>query len=219
MEQNRLLLNCKEMDKSTATTSNCDEPQEGPWKLVGWGMKLTGVSSNSRRLFQLMRGTGGGELRLVKSYEIKVESRFIAYSKRLTVEPNTLGDSLAGRVLMQLLRRLQLRIFGMCNFSPSGIASRVEHLSVDVKKSAGPNELPLVLLKLDWDVLRKTRISLLRGIWNEKCIPLPYDELLSVSIFKKWTYSDCCIHRGISLISIVTKVLASVMLLRLVLVC
>lgn len=59
---------------------------------------------------------------------------------------------------------------------------------------------------------------MLPGILNDERIQLSWGESLSVAILKKSTRSDCSNHWGISLIALVTKMLALLTLHRLTLV-
>lgn len=69
----------------------------------------------------------------------------------------------------------------------NGSVSRAEHSITRKEKSTGPNELPLVLLKLSDEELAKELTSLLRNIGREMRVPLSCDETLIVHIFKMET--------------------------------
>lgn len=81
------------------------------------------------------------------------------------------------------------------------------------------DEILLMLFKLGEDSLIKALTSLNRGPWNEESIPMSWHESLVVLVFRKGIRNDCTNHREISLVPLVTNVLASVVLHRLKSVC
>lgn len=82
----------------------------------------------------------------------------------------------------------------------NGIRTRVEQLTSEEGEKT-------ILFKLDWEAPIKSLAFLARDIWKEEPSRISWDSLI-LPIFKEGTRGAC----GISLILIVTKALASIML-------
>ena len=82
-------------------------------------------------------------------------------------------------------------------------------------KSSGPDALPAELFIASGDILVTELVSLFGKVWEEVKVPPDWGESVIVPIFKKGPRNDCANHRGISLISVIARLLVSILLRRL----
>ncbi|CAH8492285.1 unnamed protein product [Dicrocoelium dendriticum] len=82
-------------------------------------------------------------------------------------------------------------------------------------KASGPDNLPPALFKDGGSVLISEILSLFTKVWTEEKVPSSWGESVIVPIHKKGSRDDCCNYRGISLISVASKIFVSVLLGRL----
>lgn len=83
-------------------------------------------------------------------------------------------------------------------------------------KSPGPDNIPLELLAHGGEALTIRLHRLFLRIWEEEEVPADLKDANIVAIFKKGDRGICGNYRGISLLSIVGKILARILLNRLV---
>ncbi|CAH8442995.1 unnamed protein product [Dicrocoelium dendriticum] len=84
-----------------------------------------------------------------------------------------------------------------------------------LNKAAGPNDLPPALFKFGGSALVEALHELLVKLWEHQTVPTDWSRSVIVPIFKGGSRSECGNHGGISLISIASKLLASIILHRL----
>lgn len=82
-------------------------------------------------------------------------------------------------------------------------------------KAPGPDNIPLELIQNGGLPLKTRLFSLILLIWETKNVPDDLKNATIVTIFKKGDRSDCGNYRGISLLSIAGKILAKILLKRL----
>ena len=82
-------------------------------------------------------------------------------------------------------------------------------------KSAGPDGLSPSLFKEGGDLLLHKLTELFHSIWVTEQIPEEWCLSTIIPIFKKGDRTSCENHRGISLITIASKILAGILLQRL----
>ncbi|CAH8560679.1 unnamed protein product [Dicrocoelium dendriticum] len=82
-------------------------------------------------------------------------------------------------------------------------------------KAAGLDGLPPELFKYGGVAIINQLTALFAKIWHEEKVPSSWGESVIVPIFKKGARTSCANHRGISLISVASKLLASILLRRL----
>lgn len=84
-------------------------------------------------------------------------------------------------------------------------------------KAPGMDGIPAEIFKAVGPVALESFLSLLTSIWEEEVIPKEFRNATVISLFKnKGSKTDCSNYRGISLLSIAGKILARVMVNRLV---
>ena len=84
------------------------------------------------------------------------------------------------------------------------------------RKASGSDGIPPEIIKCGKPVLFKHLLKLLKLCWSEKAVPQDMHDSNTVNLYKnKGDHSDCNTYQGISLLVIVGKVYAWVMLKRL----
>lgn len=81
-------------------------------------------------------------------------------------------------------------------------------------KAPGPDNMNAELFKADPDLSAMILLPLMTRIWEEKAIPNDWNEGIIIKIPKKGTLNDCNNWRGITLLSIPSKILAKVIIRR-----
>ena len=82
-------------------------------------------------------------------------------------------------------------------------------------KAPGPDNISLELIKHGGSPLKTRIFLLLLRIWEKEEVPSNLRDANVVTIYKKWDKSVCGNYRGISLLSITGKILARILLNRL----
>ncbi|KAH9587822.1 ATP-binding cassette sub- A member 3 [Schistosoma haematobium] len=189
--------------------------REAWWSERANELEAAAASSNYRKLFQLIRATG---------------------SKKSGVSETICEDD--GMPITNIHRRLGrwAEFFeGQFNW-PSAPAASVRlscppwlvttdppneaevHKELQLLKrykSPDPDDLPPVLFKDGGDFLVKGLTTLFTKIWGLESVPTSWSESIVVPIFKKGSRRSCNSYRRISLLPIASKLLASVILHRL----
>ncbi|CAH8491765.1 unnamed protein product [Dicrocoelium dendriticum] len=83
-----------------------------------------------------------------------------------------------------------------------------------LNKAAGPDDLNPALFKFVGSALIDALHELLVKLWKQETVPTDWSRSVIVPIFKGGSRSECGSHRRISLISIASKLLASIILHR-----
>lgn len=98
---------------------------------------------------------------------------------------------------------------------PTDLEIREAARSFKDHKSAGEDDIPSELIKYGGDALFLHLRCLFSRLWTEEVLPLAWSQSIIVPIFKKGQRTDCSNHRGISLISTVSKLFTIILLRRL----
>jgi len=85
---------------------------------------------------------------------------------------------------------------------------------MQTNKAPGPDNLPLEVLKHAGDSLHTRLHLLILKIWEQRELPKDWKDANIVTIFKKGDKQQCGNYRGISLLSIASKILARIVLKR-----
>ena len=93
------------------------------------------------------------------------------------------------------------------------IRSHISHMQR--RRAAGSDNLPPSLFKDGGEALCESLFHLCVSIWSEEKVPKNWGESTIIPIFKKGSREECGNHRGISLTPVVTRLLASIILHRL----
>ena len=97
--------------------------------------------------------------------------------------------------------------------STNEIALELQYLKRN--KAAGPDGLSPAFFKEGGQALLHELTTLLQCIWETEKIPLDWCKSVVVPIFKKGDRNSCENHRGISLVSVASKLLTGLLLRRL----
>ncbi|CAM0512289.1 unnamed protein product [Fasciola hepatica] len=221
MEQKRQLSNRKEMNKmrrklQRQVTRSLKKDRENWWVNVAEEMEVAAASGNSQRLFKLIRDTSGRRTQVSEAICNRNGEPIHNKQQRLDRWAEYFKEQFSwphASVITPVSTTVTPWVVSLEPPSEVEVESCIRLLRRG--KAAGPDELPPVLFKLGGEALIKSLTALLRDIWKEERIPLIWSESLIVPIFKKGIRNDCSNYRGISLIPIVTKVLASILLHRL----
>ena len=81
-------------------------------------------------------------------------------------------------------------------------------------KAAGLDNIYLEVLKVDSEITAEMLYPLLEKIWKEEKIPEDWEEGLIIKIPKKGDLSNCNNWRGVTLVSIPSKILTRIILNR-----
>ena len=101
------------------------------------------------------------------------------------------------------------------NLNPPSISEICEAISsLKCHWASGPDNLPPALLKDGGECLIQCLTCLFTRIWETETVPDNWSESIIVPIFKEGSRSECSNHKGISLTSVVTRILASLILRR-----
>ena len=106
-------------------------------------------------------------------------------------------------------------IYAISEASPTEFEVRKVIQALKRNKSPGPDNLPPVLFIEGGEALTIALVNLLGKIWESGEIPKDWCKSIIVPIFKKGTKSLCDNHRGISLVSIASKILTGIIRRRL----
>jgi hypothetical protein len=104
------------------------------------------------------------------------------------------------------------------NISENAPTEQDVHLEIKLlqrNRAPGPDKLSPTLFKEGGDSLRRALCTLLRMIWESEKIPKDWCSSTIIPIYKKGERSSCDNHRGISLVSIASKILTGIIRRRL----
>ena len=82
-------------------------------------------------------------------------------------------------------------------------------------KAPGPDNIPLEFFTHGGPELKNRLMLLILKIWETKTLPSDFRDATIVTIFKKGDRGNCNNYRGISLLSIASKIFARILLDRL----
>ena len=84
-------------------------------------------------------------------------------------------------------------------------------------KAPGPDAIPAEVFKMGGESLQKEMTNLFHKMWSQQLLPQEFRDATIVHIYKrKGNRQSCDNHRGISLLSIAGKILARILLNRLI---
>ena len=85
-------------------------------------------------------------------------------------------------------------------------------MSLKSGKATGPDGIPAEVLKHGGPGLAQRLHNFIQSIWTEEQAPADLKDALIVAIHKKGDKADCGNYRGISLLSVVGKLFAKIMI-------
>ena len=185
------------------------------WKEQAADMERAAFAGNTRKLFQLIRSTGGrkcGVSETIRETDGQLiheqERRLIRWSEHFQQQFNCPPPT--------MIRQCPPgQTWSVDCSAPSTNELLRELKNLKRHKASGPDDLPPSLFKDGGPTLVSQLNSLLQHIWLEEVIPTDWGAATVVPVFKKGDRSECANHRGISLIAIASKLLVSIMVRRL----
>lgn len=81
-------------------------------------------------------------------------------------------------------------------------------------KAAGPDNIPAEILNYEIDTVEKPLYQMLTKVWKTEGIPQAWKEGLIIKLSKKRDLSQCTNWRGITLLNVIDKILAQIILTR-----
>ncbi|MGL5231889.1 MAG: reverse transcriptase domain-containing protein, partial [Fusobacteriaceae bacterium] len=105
--------------------------------------------------------------------------------------------------------------YQITNAPPTEEEVELEIRLLQRNKAPGPDNIPSELFKEGGAYLIKSLVNLLKKIWESEQVPLDWCKSTIIPIYKKGAKSSCDNHRGISLVTIASKILAGLIRKRL----
>ena len=189
--------------------------REGWWACRAHEMEVAFSCGNTRKLFQLIRATG--PKRSVVSETIRDNNGSVIHSMSRRLERWAEHFSAQfNRPQSSDVEPLDLPevSWPVPLQPPTEVEVRAVLLSLKRHKAPGSDNLPAELLR-EGDVVAAELCSLFRMVWEGERIPSSWGDSTIIPVFKKGQRSDCANYRGISLIPVVSKIFASLLLRRL----
>ena len=190
--------------------------REAWWIRKAEEMEEAQNAGNSRKLFQLIRATGPHKPAV--SETIKSQQGLIISNKQDRLDRwaehfnEQFNRSAATRTDVTTEQRETWNV----NLDPPSITEVKDCLcALKRHRASGPDELAPALFKDGGESLAQCLTNLLRSIWHNECVPSDWGESTVIPVYKKGSRTECGNHRGISLVPVVTRLLASLLLRRL----
>ena len=171
---------------------------------------------NSRLLFQLIRNTGKLRKPVSETISDKCGNLIHNQAERLERWAEYFQDQFSWPAAQGLIPDEPQQEEWLVNTNPpseSEVRNCIKALKRD--KAAGPDDLSPVLFKDGGNSLVVAITHLIGNIWSKERLPTSWNESTIVPIFKKDPRDSCGNHRGVSLISVASKLLASIIIHRL----
>ncbi|CAH8459438.1 unnamed protein product [Dicrocoelium dendriticum] len=186
------------------------------WSRRATEMEMAAALGNHRKLFRLIRETGSRRPGVSETIRDESGQPTHNLSKRL--------ESWVEHFERQF-NRSELLDFSPTSDRPAPWAVPLDPPSrsevereiglLKLTNPAGPDDLPPALFKFGGSALVDALHEFLVKLWEQETVPTDWSRSVIVPIFKGGSHSECGNHRGISLISIASKLLASIILHRL----
>ena len=185
------------------------------WLSKARAMEKAFASGDSRTLFQLIRSTGPKVAGVSETIREKDGTTIHSLNRRLErwAEHFTEQFNQPSPTACALSGQEPTWNVNLCPPSEQEVRCEIQRLKSN--KSPGPDELHPLFFKQGGERLVACFTKLLQSVWNDEVIPNDWSASTVVPIFKKGARTQCENHRGISLISVASKVLASIILRRL----
>lgn len=197
-------------------TKSLRKDREQWWKDKACEMEKANAIGNSRQLFQLIRNTGPRRPDVSELISDKQGVEIHSIDKRLNRWAEHFEEQFSWPVAVTELPCISpAEVWDVNLDSPT--SSEIEEGLRWLKrnKAAGPDGLSPSLFKEGGQVIVQELTSLLQCIWETERVPQDWCKSVVVPIFKKGDRTSCENHRGISLVSVASKLLTGLLLRRL----
>ena len=179
-------------------------------------MEHAAATGNSRKLFHLIRTTGRKTLGVSETICETDGSTIHNQQRRLARWAEHFKAQFCWPPALAHPSPVSVHVpWSVSTDPPSEAEIRKEIQALGRHKAPGSDGLPPALFK-DGGMRLVTELQVLFAkVWNSEQVPSSWGESIVVPIFKKGSRNECANHRGVSLIPIASKLLASVILRRL----
>ena len=186
------------------------------WNERASEMERAAALGNSRKLFRLIRTTGRKALGVSEAIcevdgelIVNQQRRLVRWAEHFKGQFNCPPASVASVAVSAQV------VWSVSTDPPSEAEIRKEIQNLGRHKAPGSDSLPPALFKDGGTILVRELHVLFSKVWSTEQVPSSWGESIVVPIFKKGPRNDCANHRGISLIPVASKLLASIILRRL----
>ena len=189
--------------------------REAWWSERANEMEAAAASGNCRKLFQLIRATGSKKSGVSETIYEDDGMPITNISRRLGRWAEFFEGQFNWPAAPATSTSLSCPPWPVTTDPPNEAEVLKELQLLKRYKSPGPDDLPPALFKDGGDFLTKELTVLFGKVWEQESVPTSWNESIVVPIFKKGSRCSCNNYRGISLLPIASKLLASVILRRL----
>ncbi|CAH8674745.1 unnamed protein product [Schistosoma haematobium] len=189
--------------------------REAWWSERANELEAAAASGNYRKLFQLIRATGSKKSGVSETICEDDGMPITNIHRRLGRWAEFFEGQFNWPAAPATSVRLSCPPWPVTTDPPNEEEVRKELQLLKRYKSPGPDDLPPTLFKDGGDFLTKGLTTLFTKVWELESVPTSWNESIVVPIFKKGSRRSCNNYRGISLLPIASKLLASVILCRL----
>ncbi|CAH8585359.1 unnamed protein product [Schistosoma haematobium] len=189
--------------------------REAWWSKRANELEAAAASGNYRKLFQLIRATGSKKSGVSETICEDDGMPITNIHRRLGRWAEFFEGQFNWPAAPATSVRLSCPPWPVTTDPPNEDEVRKELQLLKRYKSPGPDDLPPALFKDGGDFLTKELTTLFTKVWELESVPTSWNESIVVPIFKKGSRRSCNNYRGISLLPIASKLLASVILRRL----
>ena len=203
-------------DLNRRITRSIRADREAWWTRKAEEMEQAQKSGNARKLFQLIRATGPRKPTVSEVVKDKNGSIIFNQGERLDRWTEYFSEQFNWPSATQLHTTETAHESWDVNMAAPSFTEVKESLcALKRHRAPGPDDIPPALFKDGGEALARSLTDLLKSIWENERIPRDWGESIVVPIYKKGVRSECGNHTGISLVPVVTRLLASVILRRL----
>ena len=180
-------------------------------------MEKAASLGNSRSLFQLIRKTGSRRVGVSETISEKDGSQIISQERRLHRWAEHFQEQFSWpNDSVELVNGPSEAEWDVETGPPTRAEVDRELRVLKREKAAGPDGLPPAFFKDGGESLITALTDLLGTVWKCQEVPEDWRSSVIIPIFKKGSRVCCENHRGISLVSVASKLLTGIILRRLV---
>jgi hypothetical protein len=181
-------------------------------------MERAHAAGNSRQLFQLIRNTGPRRSGVSETITESDGSPIHSLSRRLERWSEHFEEQFSWpNAVTELPDILHEAEWTVNVDAPTSEEVSHELRLLKKNRAAGPDGLPPCVFKDGGSVFLQQLTTLLQSVWTTEHVPRDWCKSVVIPIFKKGNRTSCENHRGISLVSVASKVLTGIVLRRLTL--
>ena len=191
--------------------------RENWWIQKAEEMETAIASGNIGKLFDLIWKTGGKKAKVSETIEETDGSLIVNQNRRMERWAEFYEDQFSrlSHAPVDTRTSCPQTISNVPMAPPCEGEVRCANKRSQRNKAAGPDELPPALFKDGGATLTTAITQLFIEIWHSEDVPGCWGESIVIPIFKKGQRTVCSNHRGVSLIPVISKLFALILLRRL----